>query len=145
MLAGRLAGAALSVTCATCVMCAAAHAQVAVIVNASSPIASLTADQAAALFLGKSTTLPNGGIPLLADQPDTSAAHELFYARAAGKTAAQVHATWARLTSSGRATPPKELPNSAEVKKYVAAHADAIGYVEKAAADGSVKVVLTLD
>jgi ABC-type phosphate transport system substrate-binding protein len=47
---------------------------------------------------------------------------------------------------SGKATPPKELlSSSADVKKFVAANPDAIGYIEKSAVDGSVKVVLTVD
>ncbi len=46
---------------------------------------------------------------------------------------------------SGKATPPKELGSSAEVKKFVAANPDAIGYIEKSALDGSVKAVLTVD
>jgi ABC-type phosphate transport system substrate-binding protein len=46
---------------------------------------------------------------------------------------------------SGKATPPKELGSAAEVKKFVAANPDAIGYIEKSAVDGSVKVVLTVD
>ena len=31
------------------------------------------------------------------------------------------------------------------MKKFVAANADAIGYIEKSAVDGSVKVVLSVD
>ena len=70
---------------------------------------------------------------------------EPFYTKATGKNAAQVKAIWARLAFSGKATPPKELPSAAEVKKHVAANADAIGYIDKASLDGSVKAVLTLD
>ena len=54
-------------------------------------------------------------------------------------------ATWARLTFSGKGVPPKELPNSADVKKFVAGNPNAIGYIEKSAVDASVKVVLSLD
>ena len=57
-----------------------------------------------------------------------------------GKSSAQVKAAWSRLVFSGKATPPKELASSAEVKKFVAANPDAIGYVEKSAVDATVKV-----
>lgn len=123
----------------------AASAQVAVIVNPKSAVASMTPEQVAAIFLGKSATLPSGATAVPADLPEGSPTHELFYSKAAGKTSAQVKATWARLTFSGKATPPKELPSASDVKKHVAANPDAIGYIEKSAVDGSVKVVLTVD
>ncbi|WP_374592477.1 hypothetical protein [Aquabacterium sp.] len=123
----------------------AASAQVAVIVNPKSPLASITPEQASAIFLGKTTSLPGGGTAAPADLPEGSNAHEAFYSKAAGKSAAQVKATWARLTFSGKAVPPKELPSAADVKKFVANNPEAIGYIEKSAVDSSVKVVLTLD
>ena len=66
-------------------------------------------------------------------------------AAALGKTSAQVKAAWSRLTFSGKATPPKELGSSAEVKKMVAANPNAVGYIEKSAVDGTVKVLLSED
>lgn len=123
----------------------AAQAQVAVVVNPKSAAASMTADQVAGIFLGKTSTLPSGATAAAADQAEGSAVREQFYSKVAGKQAAQVKAAWSRLVFSGKATPPKELGNSAEVKKFVAANPDAIGYIEKSAVDGSVKVVLTVD
>lgn len=124
---------------------AAAQAQVAVIVNPKSPTASMTADQVASIFLGKSNTLPSGAAAAAVDQPESAAVREQFYTKVTGKQAAQVKAAWSRLVFSGKATPPKELGSSAEVKKFVASNPDAIGYVEKSAVDGSVKSVLTVD
>lgn len=123
----------------------AAQAQVAVIVNPKSATAAMTADQVAGIFLGKSSTLPSGATAAPADQAEGSAVREQFYTKVAGKQAAQVKAAWSRLVFSGKATPPKELSSSAEVKKFVAANPDAIGYIEKSAVDGSVKAVLTVD
>ncbi|MGC4060322.1 MAG: hypothetical protein QM749_05520 [Aquabacterium sp.] len=123
----------------------AASAQVAVIVNPKSPLASMTQEQVAAIFLGKSSTLPSGQTAVPADLPESSQARDIFYSKAAGKSQSQVKATWARLTFSGKATPPKEVPTAADVKKHVAANPDAIGYIEKSAVDGTVKVVLTVE
>ncbi len=120
------------------------HAQVAVIVNPKSGASGLSADQVASMFMGKTNSLP-GGLSQAVDLPEGNPAREQFYTKAAGKTGSQVKATWARLAFSGKATPPKELASAAEVKKFVAAHADAVGYIEKSAVDGSVKVVLSLD
>lgn len=122
-----------------------AQAQVAVIVNPKSAAASMTADQVASIFLGKSNTLPSGATAQAVDLPESAAAREIFYTKVTGKSAAQVKAAWSRLVFSGKATPPKELGNAAEVKKFVAANPDAIAYIEKSAVDGSVKVVLSAD
>lgn len=122
-----------------------AQAQVAVIVNPKSSAASMSADDVAAIFLGKSNTLPGGATAHAADQAEGSAVREQFYTKVAGKSGAQVKAAWSRLVFSGKATPPKELASSAEVKKFVASNPDAIGYIEKSAVDGSVKAVLSVD
>lgn len=123
----------------------AAQAQVTVIVNPKSAVASMTADQVSNIFLGKSNTLPSGATAAPVDQAESAAIREQFYTKVTGKQAAQVKAAWSRLVFSGKGTPPKELASSAEVKKFVASNPDAIGYVEKAAVDGSVKAVLTVD
>lgn len=122
-----------------------AQAQVAVVVGAKSPATALTAEQAAGLFLGKSDQLPGVGTALLLDLPEASATRETFYTKVAGKSGSQVKAAWSRLVFSGKATPPKELASSAEVKKMVAANPNAVGYIEKSAVDASVKVLLSED
>ena len=119
--------------------------QVAVVVGAKSAATALTAEQTAALFLGKSDQLPGVGVALLLDQSESSPTRELFYTKVASKSAAQVKAAWSRLVFSGKGTPPKEIANSAEVKKLVTSNANAIGYIEKSAVDSSVKVLLAVD
>jgi ABC-type phosphate transport system substrate-binding protein len=127
------------------VLSQASMAQVVVVVGAKSPATTLTRDQAAALFLGKSVQLPGGGIPTLIDQAESVQVRQQFYAKVADKTVAQVKAVWSRLVFSGKGTPPKEVASSAEVKKLVAANPDAVGYIEKSAVDDSVKVLLSIE
>jgi ABC-type phosphate transport system substrate-binding protein len=122
----------------------AAAAEIAVIVNPKNTAASLTADQVEQVFLGKTTSLPGGGNANPVDQTDGSPIRDDFYQKATGKSNAQVKAIWSRLIFSGKSTPPKALGSSADVKKLVASDPNAIGYIEKSAADASVKVVLTL-
>jgi ABC-type phosphate transport system substrate-binding protein len=135
----------LAVAAGLCAASVGAFAQVAVVVNPKSPLATMTADQVSGIFLGKSNTLPSGGTAVPTDLPDSAATRELFYTKVTGKSTAQVKAAWSRLVFSGKATPPKELASSAEVKKFVAANPDAIGYIEKSAVDSSVKVVFSAD
>jgi ABC-type phosphate transport system substrate-binding protein len=123
---------------------AAVAGEIAVIVNPKNTSASLTADQVEGVFLGKSTSLPGAGNAVPGDQSDGSAIRDDFYQKATGKSNAQVKAIWSRLIFSGKSTPPKALGSSDEVKKLVASDANAIGYIEKSAADASVKIVLTL-
>lgn len=113
-----------------------AQAQVAVMHAGAAP---LTKDQVANVYLGRSADLT----PL--DLPEGSATRDSFYRKATEREPAQVKSTWARIVFTGKGQPPKELPDPAAVKKAVNADHKAIGYIDKSAVDGSVKVVLSLD
>ena len=116
---------------------AAAQAQIVVITHPGGE--SLTKDQVADIFLGKSQSLT----PV--DQPDGSATYADFYKKATGRDVAQVKSTWSRVIFSGKGQAPKQVGDSAAAKKAVAADPKAVGYVEKSAVDGTVKAALTLD
>lgn len=120
-------------------------AQVLVVVGAKSPATKLSQEQAVALFLGKSFQLPGAGIPVLIDQVESTEARKIFYTKVAEKTPAQVKAIWSRLVFSGKATVPKEVSNNEEVKKILSSNPDAIGYIDKAALDASVKVLFAVE
>lgn len=114
---------------------APAMAEVVVVVNAKAAEASLTKEQVAQFFLGKSTAMT----PI--DQPDSAPIRAEFYKKVAGKEAAQAKALWSKLVFTGKATMPKEVPDHAAVKAAVAANPKAIGYIDKSAVDSTVKVV----
>jgi len=116
---------------------ASAHADIVVVGNPAA--AALTAEQISDIYLGKS----NVATPL--DQPEAAPIRAEFYKKATGRDAAQVKTVWARLMFTGKGQPPKEMADSAAVKKAVAADPKAIGYIDKAAVDGSVKVLLPLN
>jgi ABC-type phosphate transport system substrate-binding protein len=114
-----------------------AMAEVVVVVNPKSAAASMTNDQVAQFFLGKSTAMT----PI--DQPESAAIRAEFYKKVTDKEPSQAKALWSKLVFTGKATLPKEVGSSADVKKAVAADPKAIGYIEKSAVDGTVKVVLS--
>lgn len=122
-----------------------AQAQVAVIVNPKNATATMTADQVSLIFLGKQTKFPSGAKAQPVDLSEGAPARDEFYTKVTGKTAAQVKATWSKIVFTGKGQPPKALASSDDVKKFVAANPDAIGYIETAAVDGRVKVVLSVD
>ena len=95
----------------------------------------LTKDQVSDIYQGKSQAFT----PV--DLPESAAARADFYKEIAGKDLAQMKTLWAKLAFTGKAQPPKEMADAAAVKKAVAADPKAIGYIDKSAVDGSVKVV----
>lgn len=110
-----------------------------VVVIANPAAGSISKDQIADVYLGKDSSFT----PI--DQPESAAIRADFYKKATGRDLAQVKATWSRLTFSGKAQPPKEVADAAAVKKAVAADPKTIGYIDKSAVDGTVKVIATLD
>lgn len=119
-------------------------ADVVVIANKNAPDA-LTKEQVAEIFMGKAYSLPGGVAAAPLDLPPSNPLREEFYSKITGKSAAQAKSYWAKMAFTGKGTPPKEAENSAEIKRAVAASPGGIGYIEKAAVDGSVKVVLTVN
>lgn len=131
----------LSAALATAFLAPAAWADVAVVVSAKSPVGPMTPEQVSQLFLGKTSTFPGGAQALPIDQAEGQAPREEFYSKVAGKSAAQVKAYWSKIIFTGKGQPPKEVPNTAEVKKLISGNPNTIGYIEKSAVDSSVKVV----
>lgn len=127
-----LAAALLGLACSV-----AAAAELVVIGHPSSD--TLTKKEVADLYLGRTR-----GKTLL-DQSENDDLYSAFYRQATGRSVAQVKSTWARLVFSGSAQLPEQLPSSAAVKQAVADNPNAIGYIEKSAVDGSVKVLLELE
>lgn len=116
---------------------APSFAEVVAVVGAKSAATSMSSEQVAQFFLGKSTSMT----PI--DQAEGAPVRNEFYKKVADKEGSQAKALWSKLVFTGKATLPKEVAGSAEVKKAVAADPKAIGYIEKSAVDASVKVVLT--
>ncbi|RZL00915.1 MAG: hypothetical protein EOP36_13790 [Rubrivivax sp.] len=116
----------------------AAHAADIVVIGNPSA-AAMTKDQVADVFLGKS----QNSVPV--DQVESAPIRAEFYKKATGRDQAQIKALWSRLVFSGKAQPPKELPDSTAVKKAVIADPKAIGYIEKSAVDASVKVLTPVE
>ncbi|MGO9595619.1 MAG: hypothetical protein ACLQFF_03805 [Steroidobacteraceae bacterium] len=111
--------------------------EIVVIVNpAATPISK---EQIADLYLGR------GGVWTPIDQAVGSGIYVEFYKKATGRDIAQVKAIWSRILFTGRGLPPKQMPDSAAVKRAVAANPKAVGYIEKSAVDASVRVALLLD
>jgi hypothetical protein len=120
-------------------------AQIALVMSAASAQSSLSHEQAAALFLGKSFNLPNNSPATLIDQPETAPIRADFYGKLTGKSLVQVKGVWMRLVFSGKGSPPTQVANTAELIKMLQANPNALGYMETTALDDRLKVLFVLE
>ena len=118
------------------------HAEVVVIVSANSPVTSLTAEQTAKIFLGKTNTFPDDGEALPIDQAEGNAVRDEFYSKVVHKNPSQLAAYWAKVIFTGDGRPPVKLKSNFAVRKAVADNPQAIGYIDKRAVNKTVRVIL---
>ncbi|HWX36587.1 MAG TPA: hypothetical protein VNZ53_55380 [Steroidobacteraceae bacterium] len=111
--------------------------EIVVIVNLAA--ATISKEQIADLYLGRS----DAWTPI--DQAVGSGIYVEFYKKVTGRDSAQIKAIWSRILFTDRGIPPKQLADSAAVKKAVAANPKAVGYIEKSAVDASIRVALSID
>jgi ABC-type phosphate transport system substrate-binding protein len=119
------------------------QAEMVVIVSIKNPVSILRIDQVEQLFLGKFYAFPDGSQALALDLPK-GPARDAFYQRIAGRNNNQMKAYWSKIVFSGSGQPPKEATSAQDVVSQVAKSANLIGYVDKAAINNSVKIVLLL-
>jgi len=131
--------ASIRILCGAAVLglAAMAQAEVAVIVNPAAAKAPSQSD-VANIFLGKDKSMK--GI----DQAGWTPAKEAFYAGVTSKNESPLKSYWSGLIFTGKGQPLPSVADDAAVVARVAAEADAIGYVDASAVNGSVKVLFTL-
>jgi len=120
------------------------YAETVVIVHPSNSVSELSQKVVKKLYLAKSDTFPGGAKATPVDQPEQSAIRDIFYQKVTGKNPSKIKSYWSKMIFSGKASPPAILANDAEVKSWIAANSNGIGYIDKAGVDASVKVVLTV-
>jgi ABC-type phosphate transport system substrate-binding protein len=106
-----------------------AQADIFVIVNARNPVQQLSKEEIADLYLGRTRSYPNGARAQIIDQADTRREREQFYRLLLNMPLVQVNAYWARLTFTGRQTPPEVRSDDQAVLSSVSRSVQAIGYV----------------
>ncbi|WP_407293049.1 phosphate ABC transporter substrate-binding protein [Stutzerimonas zhaodongensis] len=114
-----------------------AQAEVAVIVNPAAAKAP-SQSEVANIFLGKDKSMKG------VDQAGWTPAKEAFYAGVTSKNESQLKSYWSGLIFTGKGQPLASVADDAAMVAKVAAEADAIGYVDSAAVNSSVKVLFTL-
>ncbi|MTV37082.1 phosphate ABC transporter substrate-binding protein [Duganella radicis] len=120
---------------------AATAAEYVVIVSAKNPLTALRAEQVAAIFLAQTGRFPGGEEAIALDLPVGSALRDDFYNKVAARSPALMKAYWTKMVFTGRGQPPRELANSAAVRKMVADNPAMIAYIDRSALDASVKAI----
>jgi ABC-type phosphate transport system substrate-binding protein len=118
-----------------------ALADVVAVVSAKSPVTALSKNQLLDIFLGRANRYPDGTPASPIDQAEGSPLRDEFYTKVAGQTAAQMLAYWSKIIFTGRGQPPPTVSNDAEMKKRIRDITGAIGYIDRAAVDDSVRIV----
>lgn len=115
-----------------------------VIVNPSIGIQHLSAGEVRDIFLGRYRTFPSGASALPIDLDIESAARRQFYLLIAHKDASSMGSYWARLTFSGKISPPFAVSDARQAIDIVANNPNAIAYVDRAAVDDRVRIALEI-
>jgi len=131
----------LTIVCVALLFSNVVLAEIAIIANPGSGAEALNKKTAKKLFLGKIDSIPGMGSLTLVGQENSSPTKSEFTKKIARKGLDKYKAYWSMMIFSGKAVPPQELADDAEVKAYVARHADAVGYIDASAVDDSVKVL----
>jgi ABC-type phosphate transport system substrate-binding protein len=117
------------------------QADIVVVMSAKSNITSLSKNTVTAIFLGKTSTFPDGNQAVPIEQNEDQEAYKEFHRLVTEKSDSQLNAYWAKMVFSGKGNPPREVANNSEVLKVIAANPSMIGYLEKSAVNRTVKIV----
>ena len=110
-----------------------------IIVSPTGP-ATLSAEQAAQIFMGRETRVGSAvAAPVI---QKGGAARDAFHANIVKRDPVQFEAHWSKLSFTGKGKPPAVRASDEEVVKFVESTPGAIGYVSDEAETGKTKVAL---
>ena len=115
-----------------------------VIVNPTIGVQHLSRREVMDIFLGRYRTFPSGASALPIDLDVSSTERKQFYMLLAHKDSSDMGSYWARLTFSGKVSPPFAVADARMAIDIVANNPNAIAYVDRAAVDQRVRVALEI-
>jgi len=115
-----------------------------VIANKSVSVTKISRDELRPIFQTKKDTWPDGSPAKPFNLPEKNDLRQGFDAAVLGLDPDRVARYWIDRKIRGGERPPQTAPSSAVMVKVVSKTAGALGYVEAAAVDASVKVVARL-
>ncbi len=115
-----------------------AWAELVVVANPAVKLASIRQADLARLFMGQASSLPDGTRAVAINVAGER--REQFYQQVLGKSPAQMEKYWARMIFTGKAQPLREVA-AKDLKGLLADTPGAIGYIDAAQVDGSLRVI----
>ena len=100
-----------------------------VVVHESNPTTSISRDELSRIFLKKITVWRTKRPVTVVDQRETAKVREQFTRTVHRREVSSVASFWQQQIFAGRAVPPAQRTNDADVMQFVANNPDAIGYV----------------
>jgi hypothetical protein len=120
--------------------CASAFAEPVAVVSSKSAIGAASKDDVGNLFLGKANAL-GGAAAVAVALKEGNATRDAFYTKFAGKSSDQAKAVISKQVFTGKAQPLKEVASDADIKSALAGDPTAVGMIDSASVDGTVKVI----
>jgi ABC-type phosphate transport system substrate-binding protein len=128
----------------TALLAFGALADVAVVVDPSVPLESVTVEQLERLWLHRPDRYPDGVQLTPVDQESGSPIRKTFVEKVLWKSEVEVAEYWSRRMYSGKGRPPRQFRDDDAVIEEVTANPGAIGYIDETSVDDRVKVVLRI-
>ena len=121
-----------------------AAAEMVVVTRAGSALSSLSEHDVKRLYLGETKTV-NGVAVTILDRSRESEVYEQFYQKILNRSPAQMRSHWARLTFTGRASPPKSVGSAESVRALFATGDDNyVVYMDSGELSANMTVLYTL-
>lgn len=117
---------------------------VVVIVNPAIGVQHLTRSEVLDIFLGRYRNFPTGASALPIDLDVSSPTRNRFYLLLAHKNPADMVSYWARLSFSGKISPPFAVPDVEKAIEIVATNPNAIAYVDRSVVDKRVQIAFEI-
>ncbi|MDP2575661.1 hypothetical protein Q8W40_25940 [Vibrio penaeicida] len=117
-------------------------AELYIVVSDRSELESITKEQVAGLYLGRSRGKLNRRITILERNGEV---RESFYEEISDLSLSQVNAHWAKLKFSGRVRAPLVMKSEEELIERLLRDKSALGYVRNKPSHSQLKVILTIN
>jgi len=115
-----------------------------VIVNPAIGVQHLTRSEVLDIFLGRYRNFPTGASALPIDLEVSSDARNQFYLLLAHKNPSDMVSYWARLSFSGKISPPFAVSGVETAVDIVATNPNAIAYVDRSVVDSRVRIAFEI-
>jgi hypothetical protein len=115
------------------------------VVSADSKLGSITEDDVARLYLGRSSTINDIEVTPIDFKEELPLAKE-FHSKVLKKNPLQYQQYWARLLFTGKAKPPAaDIETPEAMVKFISTNKGSIGYTNQKTVPADVKVILVIE